>query len=258
MLDEIVAAVTGAASDGSPSAPEDPPRALRFAARGVKLDESASFVLVHETSIQTEQLFGPGGAIRPDARASCFVEEKSELSLFYQRYNIHFKGRSGRYILGRLQLREGDEEYDDEPEYDDEEDGEENEDDDEEDPGDAKDARDTAASPVDSAVVLDLSIAGQSVANRFTAKPKASTIVTKIETPGPDEYTIRREDSYLDVPPGYVALYLHHRDSLRQPQTVFASLERQFAGVEQLMGQIKQCMFEQQKTISITGNGVRH
>lgn len=257
MLDEIVAAVTGAATDEPSSGQGDAPRPPRFSARCVKLDDASSFVLVHEASTPTEQLFGTGGSIRPDSRARCFVDSKSELAIFYARYNIQFTARTGRYILGWLQLREGDDDYDeeDEPDYADEDDGGE---DDYIDPGDVKDARDAAAAPVDSAVLVDLAIAGQSVANRFVQKAKASTTVETAAAPAEDQYTIKREDSYLEVPPGYVALYLHHRDSLRQPQTVLAALERQFAGVEQLMGQIKQCMLEQQKVITITGNGARH
>jgi hypothetical protein len=253
MLEDLVAVMGGG---GGGPAPDEPPRPLRFSAREVKLDEVGSFVLVHEASMATEQMFLPGGSIRPNAQARCFVDAKSDLAQFYARYNIQFAQRTGRYILGWLQMRIGDDDYDEDEEEEEEE--PDYDDDDDADPGDVKDASDAPAKPVDSAVVIDLTAPGQSVANRFTPKPKPATAVETVAPPPPaPAYTIKREDSYLEVPPGHVALYVHMTDSLRQPQTVFASLERHFMGVEQTMAHIKQEL-ERQKTITISGNGVMH
>lgn len=268
------------------------PGVPRFTARAVRIDESTSYIIVHDSDRDTRDMFGPGGVLRPDARARCFVEDRAGLIAFYQRFNITFTARSGAYIFYCMDLVRGEDGEDDDledidenfealaiEEYE-EQDGDEEDEDDEIDPGDRKDLADAPQPDAPASTVIDLgNIFGGAVVHRQQPQQQQKAIkpAVTVEKPAPPKpkpveadagaaagdsssaapVQIDRRTIYYEVSPGYVTLYIEMHQTAQPRDRVLHIVERQVEESRAALAVVAAYLAEAKKSgaVSFSGNG---
>ncbi len=273
------------------------PGVPRFTARAVRVDETTTYVIVHDSDRDTREMFDAGGVLRPDARARCFIEDRAGLISFYQRFNINFTPRAGAYILYCMELVRGDDEDDlddidenfealaeEEQQERDEDEAAEDDDaaeDEEIDPGDRKDLADAPQPDAPASTIIDLGSifgGGGAVVNRQQkaikpaaaaaalaekpAAPKAKPVSADAPANGGGDSPVQigRQSIYYEVPPGYVKLYIDWNQTTQPRDRVLHLVERQVEESRVALSVVAAYLADAKKhsVVSFSGNNGLH